>query len=364
MPSLAKKSNTRFKLLIAGAFVVVIAAIVLISIFATRRQLPGSSELFPIRVSESATTPTTFEIASRLSGEDIPKKFGFELESVTLQGGEGGTVTMQAMLANQIDTSGGSISIWVNAASQGAAVKLVGVQNANQDPEYSGLLVLEDSDIHTIKDLVDKKIAINTLGAEAEFVTRTFLAQNGMTWEQIQPVVLAAAQQEQALRSGQVDGAIWTSSGGIEFDRAADVGGVRRIPGTSSEEARGKKMVNTAFGFREDFIQEHPDVVRNYVAASDAAIRLIWKAYQEDPDKVQQVYAEIAKEKGGNPELAKYYRKPRWDPGNEIIHDDDIQFWITNFEANGTLEKGKVKPSDVYTNDYFPKEPYVLELKK
>jgi ABC-type nitrate/sulfonate/bicarbonate transport system substrate-binding protein len=368
VPSSAEinKSNTKFKLLIVGAFVVIIAGIALVSLFATRSKVPvaAAGEAFPIRVAESATTPTTFEIASRLAGVDIPKKFGFQEVPVTIQGGEGGTVTMQAMLANQIDSSGGSISIWVNAVSQGAAVKLVGVTNTNQDPEYSGMLVLADSDIQTIKDLVNKKIAINTLGAEAEFVMRTFLAQNGLTWDQVQPVVLAAAQQEQALRSKQVDAALWTSSGGIEFDRAVDNGGVRRIPGTSSQEARGKKMVNTAIGFRQDFIDKHPDIVRAYVAASDAAIRLIWKAYQEDPQRVQQVYADISKEKGGNPDLAKYYRKPRWDPGNEVLHDDDIQFWISHLEESGKLAKGKVKPADVYTNDYFPKAPTVLELKK
>jgi ABC-type nitrate/sulfonate/bicarbonate transport system substrate-binding protein len=357
----SNKSNSGFKLKIIAVSIALLIAVAFISVWARKppEQEPGG--LYPLRVSQS-TAPTTFEIANKLTGRDILADHGIKELPVVIQGGEGGTITMQALLANQIDVSGGSISIWVNAVNQGAKVRLVAVTNTTQNPDYSGMLVLEDSDIHEIKDLAGKKIAINVLGAEAEFVMRTFLPRGGLSWDDLQVVILTAAQQEQALRSKQVDAAIWTSSGGIEFDRAMDAGGVRKVPGTSSHEARGKKMVNTSQGFREDFIAAHPDVVRGFVAASDAAIRAIWNAYKKDPEKVQRIYAEIAEEKGSNPELAKYYREPRWAPENQTLHDDDIQFWIDNLEANGTIEKGKVKPSDVYTNEFFPNEPIVLDI--
>jgi ABC-type nitrate/sulfonate/bicarbonate transport system substrate-binding protein len=358
-----KKSNANFKFAAASLFAVIIIAVVLLSINARKAPVQKEGGLFPLRIAQSSE-PTTLEIAEKLSGRDILQELGIEQIPVVIQGGEGGTVTMQALLANQIDVSGGSISIWVNAVSQGAKVRLVTVTNTTQNPDYSGMLVLEDSDIHEIKDLKGKKIAINVLGAEAEFVMRTFLPRDGLAWDDLQVVILRAAQQEQALRSKQVDGAIWTSSGGIEYDRAVDSGGVRKVPGTSSHEARGKKMVNTAQGFRAEFIAEHPEIVKAFVTANDAAIRLIWNAYKKDPDRVRRVYAEIASEKGSNPELAKYYREPRWAPSNEILHDDDVWFWIDNLEANGTIEKGKVKASDVYTNDFFPAEPVILELTK
>ena len=39
----------------------------------------------------------------------------------------------------------------------------------------------EDSPIKTARDLIGKKIAVNTLGAHLEFMLREYLARNGLT---------------------------------------------------------------------------------------------------------------------------------------------------------------------------------------
>jgi ABC-type nitrate/sulfonate/bicarbonate transport system substrate-binding protein len=354
------ESNSRFKFIIAGVFAVIIIVVIFSSVNARKAPTQKEGGLFPLRITDS-TAPSTFEVAERLTGVNIMREQGIDLQPVIIQGGEGGTVSMQAMLANQIDVSGGSPSIWVNAVSQGAKVRLVAVNVTTPEPEYSGMLVLENSDIRNIKDLAGKKIAINVLGASAEFVLRMFLRSNGLRFEDVQVVVLKAAQQEQALRSGQVDGALWTASGGVEFDRALDAGGLRRLPGTAHEESSGK-LAATGYGFQQEFIDRHPDIVRGFVKANDAANRVVYGAYLKDPERVRRVYAEISTEKGANPELAKYYRGSRWAPSNEKLRDYDIQFWIDNLEEGGTIEKGKVKPSDVYTNEYFPGEPLILDI--
>ncbi|HEX3048613.1 MAG TPA: ABC transporter substrate-binding protein [Bacillota bacterium] len=335
------------------ALVITIIVLFITGVGFTKGEKP--KEIIPLRVSDS-TTPTNFELVKKLTGKDILKEEGVILQPITVQGGEGGTVTMQALLANNLDISGGSISIWVNVISKGAKVKLVRPVNSTEVPEYSGLLALENSGIHTIKDLIGKKIAVNVLGAEADFIIRAFLKQNGLSIKQVQLVVIPAANQEQALRTGQVDAVAWTTSGGNYFDRAVENGGVRRIPGTSSYEARGnKRMLNTAEGFRTEFIRKHPDTVRAYLKASDIATRLVLTEYQKDSERVQKAYADITEEKGGNPKLAKYYRGPRWSPkDNEFITDRDILFWIDNFVKSGILKPGQIKSSDVYTNEYLP----------
>lgn len=338
--------------------IIIIAAVLLIIAGAGWHFAKGDrkgGKPFAIRVGESTSAPNSYELAQKLTGRDILKEEGVTLERIPIQGGGGGTVTMQALLASNIDVAGGSISIWVNAISKGANVKLLLPGSVTELPEHSGLLVLEDSNIHTIKDLVGKKIAVNVLGAEADFIIRTFLKQNGLSIDQVELVVVPAENEEQVLRSRQADAVAWTTSGGSQFDRALDVGGVRRIPGTSSFETRGSlPLLTTSEGFREDFIKEHPDEVRRYLRAVDGARRIVWEEYQKNPGRVRTAYAEITEAKGGNPELAKYYRGPRWSPENQFIADRDIEFWIEKFTEAGILKPGQIKPSDIYTNEYNP----------
>jgi ABC-type nitrate/sulfonate/bicarbonate transport system substrate-binding protein len=315
-----------------------------------------AEKVVAIKVGESTTSPNSYELVQKLTGRDIIKEEGVTLERIPIQGGGGGTVTMQALLAGNIDVAGGSIAVWVNAISKGAKVKLLLPGSVTEKPEHSGVLVLEESNIHTIKDLIGKKIAVNVLGAEADFIIRTFLKQNGLSIDQVELVVVPAENEEQVLRTKQADAVAWTTSGGAQFDRALDKGGVRRIPGTSSFETRGSlPLLTTSEGFREDFIKEHPEAVRKYLKAVDSARHIVWEEFNKNPERVRTVYAEISEAKGGNPLQAKYYRGPRWSPENQFIADRDIQFWIEKFTEAGILKPGQIKPSDIYTNEFNPK---------
>jgi ABC-type nitrate/sulfonate/bicarbonate transport system substrate-binding protein len=335
--------------------VVVVAVVAGAGWFFTRNSSHAEKDV-AIKVGESTTSPTSYELVQKLTGRDILKEEGVTLERIPIQGGGGGTVTMQALLAGNTDVAGGSISVWVNAISKGAKVKLLLPGSVTEKPEHSGLLVLEESNIHTIKDLVGKKIAVNVLGAEADFIIRTFLKQNGLSIDQVELVVVPAENEEQVLRTKQADAVAWTTSGGAQFDRALDKGGVRRIPGTSSFETRGSlPLLTTSEGFREDFIKEHPETVRKYLKAVDSARYIVWEEFNKNPERVRAVYAEISEAKGGNPLQAKYYRGPRWSPENQFIADRDIQFWIEKFTEAGILKPGQIKPSDIYTNEFNPK---------
>lgn len=337
-------------------FLVVVVAVVAGAGWSFTRNPSHAEKDVAIKVGESTTSPNSFELVQKLTGRDIIKEEGVTLERIPIQGGGGGTVTMQALLAGNIDVAGGSISVWVNAISKGAKVKLLLPGSATEKPEHSGLLVLEESNIHTIKDLVGKKIAVNVLGAEADFIIRTFLKQNGLSIDQVELVVVPAENEEQVLRSKQADAVAWTTSGGAQFDRALDKGGVRRIPGTSSFETRGNlPLLTTSEGFREDFIKEHPETVRKYLKAVDSARYIVWDEFNKNPERVRAAYAEISEAKGGNPLQAKYYRGPRWSPENQFIADRDIQFWIEKFTEAGILKPGQIKPSDIYTNEFNPK---------
>jgi ABC-type nitrate/sulfonate/bicarbonate transport system substrate-binding protein len=309
-----------------------------------------------IRVLES-TTPNQWELVKKLTGRDILAEEKVTLEAVhSVGGGGGGTTALQALIANNVDTAGSAWPAWINIVASGGKIKAVlGTIVSTRDNKSgtSGLLVLEESGIHTVKDLVGKRIAVNVLGAEADYVIREYLKQNGLSIDQVQLVVVPMENQEQMLRSRQVDAAAWTTSGGPQFDMAVEKGGVREIPGTRNYDVKGE-TVFLGFGFRNDFIKKHPEAVRNYVRAYDVARRILYDEFQKDPGRVRKVHAEIAEAKGGNPRLSRYYEANSWTPKFPFMADKDFQWWIDRFVASGQLKPGQIKPTDIYTNEFNP----------
>lgn len=343
--------NKRSKILLLVIIVVTIVG----AGWLIARKGGNKSQNVVIRVLES-TTPNQWELVKKLTGRDILAEEKVTLEAVHSVGSGGGTTALQALIAKNVDTAGSAWPAWINIVASGGKIKAVlGTIVSTKDNKSgtSGLLVLEDSSIHTIKDLVGKRIAVNVLGAEADYVIREYLKNNGLSINQVQLVVVPGENQEQMLRSKQVDAAAWTTSGGPQFDMTVEKGGVREIPSTRNYDVKGE-TVFLGFGFRNDFIEKHPDAVRNYVRAYDVARRILYDEFQKNPERVRKIHAEIAKEKGGNPRLSKYYEATSWTPQYPFISDKDFQWWIDRFVENGQLKPGQIKPSDIYTNAFNP----------
>ncbi|MFZ3058803.1 MAG: ABC transporter substrate-binding protein [Candidatus Methanoperedens sp.] len=346
--------NTNTKVFsIAAIAIVIVGAGLLIW-----EDIKPKEEIVTIRELDT-TDPSQWELVTKLTGRNIPEEEGVKLEQITSIQSTGGTVALQALLANNIDAAGSSFTAWINVIASGGKIKALFVRKVETKDTVpdGGLLVLNDSGIYTIKDLVGKKIAVNVLGAESDYIIRAFLKQNGLSINDVQLVVVPSANQEQVLRSKQVDAAAWTSSGGIQFDMALEKGGVRSIPGTRSYDVRANFGVisysSYAIGFSEDFIQKHPETVRRYVRAYLTALHIVAQEYQKDPERVKKAYAEVAEKKGGNPKLSRYY-KPTGSIEYPFITDEDIQWWIDRYVEDGILKPGQIKPSDVYTNEFNP----------
>jgi ABC-type nitrate/sulfonate/bicarbonate transport system substrate-binding protein len=318
-------------------------------------KLRSKSENVAVRVLES-TGPTQWELVKKLTGRDLLTEESIILEPIQSVQSGGGTVSLQALLANNVDTAGSAWPAWINIVARGGKIKaLLGtiVSTKENKSGTSGLLVLEGSHIRTIRDLAGKRIAVNVLGAEADYVIRQYLKNNGVSISQVELVVVPAENQEQMLRSRQVDAVAWTTSGGPYFDMTVEKGGVREIPGTRNFDTKGETVLY-GIGFRNDFIEKHPDVVRKYVKAYDTSRRILYDEFHKDPDRVRKAYVEIATEKGSNPRMARYYEASSWTPEFPFIADKDLQWWIDRFTEDGLLKPGQIKPSDIYTNEFNP----------
>ncbi|HEX3048616.1 MAG TPA: ABC transporter substrate-binding protein [Bacillota bacterium] len=307
-----------------------------------------------IRILDS-TTPSDWEIIKKAIGRDILKEEGVQLELISsASSASGGTISIQALLANNIDYASSAWPAWINAIAGGGKIKAVTTgSTTSKDYPGNGLVVLENSSIHTVKDLVGKRIAVNVLGASADYEIRQYLKQNGISIDQVQLVVVPSPQIEQTLRTKQVDVAAWTMGGGVEYEMAMDRGGLRELPGTKRYDIRGNTIA-MGNGFRKDFIKRHPETVQRFVRVVEKSKRILWDEFQKDPEQVRKAYAEVTESKGGNPKLFQYYRPSAFSPDYPFASDKDIQWWIDILESEGKLKGKQIKPSSIYTNEFNP----------
>ena len=342
--------NNKLKIVIPA----IIAVLIGLTWWFVARKEATKTDVVAVREVQT-TAPTNWELVKKLTGRDILAEEGVKVEPVFSLPTNLGTTSVQALLGNNIDIGGAAWPSFINAVARGGKVKAVinmNVTTRDNESGTSGLLVLEDGNIRTIKDLAGKRIGVNGLGAEADYVIRQFLKKNGLSISQVELVTLQDDKQEQMLRNRQIDAAGFSGSGGLYFEKAVENGGVRQIPGTTNYDTKGESVLS-GMGFRRDFIEKHPDVVRRYIHALDAARRIVYQEFHKDPERVRKAYAEISTQKGGNPKLAKYFRATRWSPDFPVIVDKDIQWWIDRFVEDGTLKPGQIKPSDIYTNDFI-----------
>jgi ABC-type nitrate/sulfonate/bicarbonate transport system substrate-binding protein len=315
----------------------------------TQKKEPVDPGDVVIKVADS-TVPNGWELVQKLTGRDILKEEGVKLDQIN---STSTASTFQTVLTGQLDVAGGAWVGWINVAARGGKLKAVYAASAITEAikDRSGLLVLNDSPIKSIKDLKGKTIAVNVLGLAAENVIKILLAKNGLTPDDVELIAVPEANEEQVLRTHQADAVGGTTDGGVWFDEAVARGGVHKIPGSSEFEICGQ-IIPSASGFTDDFIQAHPDAVRRFVTAVEKTKRILWDEFKKDPDKVREAYADVSKAKGGNPEFGKFYLPT--DPETSFIRDKDVQFWIDVLVSEGKLKPGEVKPSDVYTNEFNP----------
>jgi ABC-type nitrate/sulfonate/bicarbonate transport system substrate-binding protein len=261
-----------------------------------------------------------------------------------------GPQDIQTAATGDIDFGGAFYGAIAKLVASRASIKVVIGYYGTDKNTYHGFLVKEDSPIRSARDLIGKKVAVNTLGAHHEFVLREYLARNGLTAAEAKQVTLVAVPPvtgEQALRQGQVDAvALW----GIHRDKAFEHGGLRKL--FSDYDLLGE-FTGGGYVLREKFIRENPNTVRQFV---DATARAIEWARTTPPDEVRARFEKIIEGRKRNETASaiKYWRSTGVAGKGGLIEDQEIQRWIDWLVKDGTLKPNQVKAADVYTNEFNP----------
>jgi len=263
---------------------------------------------------------------------------------------QGGPESLRAVATDQVDYGGAFNGAIAKLASTGAPITAVISYYGSSDEVSSSLLTLKKSDIDDARDLIGKKVAVNTLGANAEAVLDTYLAEEGLSQDEIEQVTLVplpGINSEAALREGQVDAAylfgslkeIALKNGGIE-EVVNDIELVGPYNGGS-------------YVLHDRFIAENPSTTKAFVEAIAKAleysqthsvdeIRELMKDYLEEHDRAD--YA-------ASLDLWKGTGVPA---SGGVISDEDFTLWLDWLEAEGEVDAGSIEPSEIYTNEYNP----------
>ncbi|MDR2164327.1 MAG: ABC transporter substrate-binding protein [Zoogloeaceae bacterium] len=260
----------------------------------------------------------------------------------------GGPQGIQVLLSGDSDCAisftGAIIKVAVSGAPVTAVIAAFGYDT--EDDTFfgkSGFYVREESDIHGPRDLIGKKIAINTLGAQAELVLREYMARGGLRKEEIDQVeflVIPPGSMEQVLRQQQVDVA---QSGGIGFNQ-----GVRRLFRT---EDVYRNFTAGAYVMSNHYLRENPNTSRHVISAMSRAIK--WaKATPRAEVLARLRQINIKRGRSENNAIIDVWTGYGIVSPSGALKDEDFQIWIDWYIRDGQFKASDVDLKKLYTNAF------------
>jgi len=274
---------------------------------------------------------------------------GVKLENVGAV--TGGPEAIEAVSTDHADIGQAFNSAIEKAIVGGAPIKSVIGVFGEDKKSFTGLYVLDNSPIHSAKELIGKKVAVNTLGAGEEAIQRTWEAQQGMSKQEMNEVdlvVVPPLTTEGALHNGQVDAANFTNT---IRELALKKGGIR--PLFNGYNATGGYAATNTYFVNTNFMKENPKTTQKVVEGVAKAIVFL---QTEPASRVIEVAKKIADENGRQEEdaaLESWVSQGVTNKGG-VIDEHEITLWIEYLEREGQIKPGQLKPQEAYTNQYNP----------
>ncbi|MCW2542343.1 MAG: transporter substrate-binding protein [Frankiales bacterium] len=335
--------NKNYPLIVVAAAVAVAVGLTACSSAnsATKASSSGRTEVTTLRYQGSANAVSLPELAADLGylGNTKLKWVGNTIS---------GPQDIQSAATDQTDFGGAFTGAVVKLIEAGAPVKAVINYYGTDAKTFQGYYALGNSPIHSARDLIGKKIGVNTIGANAEAVIDTYLSQNGLSAseiKQVQLVVVPPNNTEEAIRKGQID--VGGLSGVLQ-DHAIAAGGLRSV---FSDYAIFSAYNGGQYVFRDDFIKKNPDTVKTFVTAVAKAIE--WER-RTPREQVIAEFTKIIKGRGRNESTSnlQYWKSIGIASKGGAISDQDFTEWSDWLQSAGIIKGDALDPSKYYTNAY------------
>lgn len=261
-----------------------------------------------------------------------------------------GPQDIQAVVTGDVDIGGAFYGAIIKLAAKKAPVKAVLGYYGSDDNTYNGYYVKDDSPIKGPRDLIGKKVAVNTLGAHHEFMLREYLERGKLTSAEAKQVTLVATPPvtgEQALRQGHVE---VSTLGGVLRDKALERGGIR--PLFKDRDLFGN-FTGGALVLHNKFIEQNPHTSRHLVSALARSIE--W-ARNTPPAEVRARYTKIieGRKRAETADVIQYWKSTGVAGKGGLITDKELQIWVDWLVKDAVVKPGQLKAADLYTNVFNP----------
>ncbi|MGE0219629.1 ABC transporter substrate-binding protein [Mycolicibacterium sp.] len=290
--------------------------------------------------------------ANQVTLPELAEHLGFFDERTIKLDWVGNTISgpqdIQSAATGQTDFGGAFGGAVAKLVGSGAQIKAVINYYGGDDIDFGAYYVPADSPIRTARDLIGKKIAVNTLGGQNEADVFNYLRQQGLSVDDIKKVELVTlppVNQEDALRRGQVD--VAGLSG--QFKQRADAAGGLRI--LWDQHSQYGPFNGGPYVFRTDFIAENPEAVRAFVDGVGKAIQWARLTPREEVVRVQTEIIDARKRPNETSETLKYWLSPGVPSYYGYIVDEDFERWSDWLISTGAV-KELPAPSQLYTNEF------------
>lgn len=222
-----------------------------------------------------------------------------------------------------------------NAVNSGMPVIAVAdIQSAFKEAPLEEFYVRADSDIHSIKDLKGKKIAINLVKSSFHYTWLMELEKAGMTENDVTFVNLSFAEQKEALLNGTVDA----------------IGLMQPYSGMARNDSACRQLYTAVDSFGERQFCEillNSDWAEDNPALAEAFVEGIAEAADWVKDNQNEAKQIIAKYTGIDAEyIDDYYFQP-----NAMVNMDDAQYWLEYMQSHEGVSD-TISVSDIATNKY------------
>lgn len=193
---------------------------------------------------------------------------GFEVNTVNFSNG---SLFMDAISTGQIDIGYVGPGPVINRFLQGGDVVLI----ANSSVGENALVLRNDIEYNSVRDLEGKLIATASTGCTHDLLLRKMLQEEGMAVEENEGTVKRIAQQPSTnlsmLQQKQIDGALvsepWAS--------LMEAEGVGRVVVDSAELPWDGNVPATVVVVRKDFLENNPKAVENFLKGHEESVNFI-----------------------------------------------------------------------------------------
>jgi ABC-type nitrate/sulfonate/bicarbonate transport system substrate-binding protein len=257
---------------------------------------------------------------------------------------QGGPQALQALATGQVDLAGAFVGAAANVIANGTPVKGVLAYYGSDPHVYGALVTKEGSSISKPQDLIGKKVAVNTLGAQFEAVLDTWMSKGEI--KQVTLVPLPSINTEAALRNGQVDAAYLNGSLLVNALKRPGLEVVMKDTQLLGSFNGG------SYEMTDSYLEQHPDTAKEFVGGMAKALAWVQSHSAKQALDVYTKYLDAHGQSDDAAALTSWTGTGVATKGG-VLRSSDYSTWTTWLQAQGLL-KGSLDVSSLYTNQYNP----------